>query len=399
MYGLRMSALPGTLTPGPRHVKRVATLLDTLSQYARSVLSGIADYADRQERWEVIPIRTADVQGWARQLQPDGIIAEARAAPVREALSALGVPVVTVMDRPYGLPAVLPDNIAIGALGARYLLGLGFSQIAFCGAARSGFGQQRCRGFQTEAEEAGGVAVHVYDDEVVIAAPGTESANFDTRLRDWLRSLPKPVGVMAANDTMALTVARACRAGDLLVPEMVAILGVDNDELICRLNNPSLSSIDAAGRRIGATAAELLDKLMEGVIEPAGQVVEIQPLEVAQRRSTDTLAIADADVAAAVRFIREHDTQPLRVSQVVEQVAVGRRKLEMQFRRSLNRTIRQEIARARIARVRHLLLHTDLDLAQVAEVSGFRYPSRLCAEFRRHMGQSPAAYRRRARNR
>jgi LacI family transcriptional regulator len=201
---------------------------------------------------------------------------------------------------------------------------------------------------------------------------------------------------MACYDIRARHVLDACRRVGLAVPDQVAVVGVDNDEFLCNLSDPPLSSVAPDTRRTGYEAAALLDRLMSGREKSRGQSTFVQPLGVVARRSTDVLALADPDVSAAVRFIREHACDGIAVKDVLDEVPLSRRVLEGRFRKLFGRTPHDEIARVRFERVRRLLRETSLPLAEVAQRSGFRNAEYLATAFRREFAMSPNDYRRTA---
>ena len=209
--------------------------------------------------------------------------------------------------------------------------------------------------------------------------------------RCWLEELPKPVAILAANDVPA-ELADACRRFGLRVPDDVALLGVDNDDLECGLTSPPLSSVATPSRRIGYEAAKLLDELMAGRPAPR-QGVFLPPTGVVTRVSTDALAIRDAAVVAALNFIRSRADDDLRIDQVAAHAASGRRMLEYKFRQLVGHTILEEIRRVRVQRVKQLLSDTDLPMPAVARRSGFSTPQRMSVVFRQATGLTPSAYR------
>ena len=176
------------------------------------------------------------------------------------------------------------------------------------------------------------------------------------------------------------------------MPEDVAVIGVDNDELMCELTSPPLSSIEQGSRTIGFRAAALLDQLMAGRKAEQLKYV-IQPEGVVTRRSSDALAVEDPDVAAALRFIREHACEGIQVQDVVRSVAISRSALAARFKAVTGRTIHAEIQRVQIDRARQLIVTTDLPLHHVAEQAGFNYVQHLITIFRRHTGVNPGEYR------
>jgi LacI family transcriptional regulator len=215
-------------------------------------------------------------------------------------------------------------------------------------------------------------------------------------LARWLKELPKPVGIMACYDIRGQQVLDACRGAGLAVPDEVAVIGVDNDTLLCELASPPLSSVIPNAHRAGYEAAALLDKLMEGKRVPATARL-IAPLGIAERQSTDVLAVDDRNVARAVQFIREHACEGINVSDVLRVVPLSRRVLEQRFQRLLGCTPREEILHVRLARVKQLLGETELPLYLVAERTGFEHVEYLSVVFKRETGRTPSAWRQEAR--
>ncbi|EMI47124.1 xylose operon regulatory protein [Rhodopirellula sp. SWK7] len=212
------------------------------------------------------------------------------------------------------------------------------------------------------------------------------------RLAKWIIGLPKPVGVFACYDIRAQQVLDVCREEEMRVPEEVAVLGVDNDKLLCNLCYPPLSSIIPNAHRTGREAARLLEILMNG-----GDVDEerhlIQPRGIATRQFTDVLAIEDPDIATAVRFIRENACDGINVKDVLKQVPLTRRALELRFQNLLGRTQHQEIIRQRVERVKRLLMETDMPLKAIARTAHFEHEEYMSVVFRRSTGLPPGKYR------
>ena len=209
----------------------------------------------------------------------------------------------------------------------------------------------------------------------------------------WIKKLPKPLGVMTGNDPRGIQLLDACRRAGVAVPEEVAVVGVDNDELVCELAYPPLSSVIPDAARIGYEAAALLDRLMDGQPAPAAMQT-IPPLGVAVRQSSDVTAIADPRLADAMRFIRENACSGIGVGDVLDHVAVSRSVLQRLFRKEFDRTILDTITGVRVERVKQLLAETDMPLAEIAQRAGFSYMEYLSTTFRRQTGWTLAAYRR-----
>ena len=173
---------------------------------------------------------------------------------------------------------------------------------------------------------------------------------------------------------------------------MVAVIGVDNDELLCELSDPPLSSVIPNSHRTGYEAAKLLDEMMRGKTA-RGETHLIPPLGIATRQSTDVLAIEDRNVARAVRFIRQHACDGINVKDVLKEVPHSRTLLESHFKKLLGRTPHEEILRVKLNRVKQLLTDTDLSLEQIAQRAGFPHVEYLSVAFHREVGMPPSKFR------
>lgn len=211
-------------------------------------------------------------------------------------------------------------------------------------------------------------------------------------LADWLKSLPKPLGLMTCSDDRARSVIEASKITGLNVPEDVAIIGVDNDELVCSLANPPLSSVAMNVERAGYEIAEVLDKLMAGE-KMAGQRIIVHPTHIVTRQSTDILATEDREVASAVHFIHQNGNQIIQVADVIDATTLSRRALEQRFRKILGRSILEEIRRVRVERVSRMLMETNLSVSQIAKAIGYSNSENITRYFRREKGISPLTYR------
>jgi LacI family transcriptional regulator len=212
-------------------------------------------------------------------------------------------------------------------------------------------------------------------------------------LAEWLAELPKPIGLMACNDDRGRQVLDACRAAGVAVPLEIAVVGVDNDELMCELSDPPLSSVALNAEAGGYRAAALLDRMMRGRLRKPQRLV-VEPLRVVERRSTEASAVADQEVAAALEFIHNYAADPVGIEDVVRHVSISRRALELKFRDAVGRTPHQELQRVRMNRARQLLLETDLPIPKVAAAAGFTSGAYLAQVFHRQFGKTPAQVRR-----
>ncbi len=186
----------------------------------------------------------------------------------------------------------------------------------------------------------------------------------------------------------------ACRGLGISVPDDVGVIGVDDDDAICPLSDPPLSSVRPDAERVGARAAEILDQMMNGNSPPTA-VEYVSPTSVVQRLSTQVIAVEDREIARVCRFIRQHACDGIDVNDVVEFTDLSRRQLERRFRSELKRTPHDEITAAQLDRVKQLLRESDLTLQQIAPLAGYQHKERLSAVFKRKLGETPGAYRQR----
>ena len=214
----------------------------------------------------------------------------------------------------------------------------------------------------------------------------------------WIGGLPKPLGLMACNDFRSVQALDACRRAGIAVPEEVAVIGADNEVLACELAYPPLSSVIPDCARIGYEAAALLDRFMRDG-DRSQALPDVAPLGIATRQSTDVTAIDDPYVAAAVRFIREHVHEGIRVEDVLEHLSVSRSVLQRRFRAALGRTVHDLIAGLRLKHVKQLLLETDMPLPVIADRTGFNHVEYLCRAFRKATGITPGTFRNRSQHR
>ncbi len=381
---------------GPRHV---ALIVDAAKPYDRKIIGGVAQYVKERGNWSLYveedPLqKLPDLRSWRGQ----GIIANFDDRRVAAAVRGLKVPVVGVgggsgwYDPATRIPYFASDDEAIAGLAAQHLIDRGFRRLAFYGYPRTRvirWSEMRGQAFQQRAAQAG-IPCSVYTGRQGTVRKWTE---LQRGLIAWVRSLEKPVGLMACNDVRARHVLEACRSLGVRIPEDVALIGVDNDEMICDLTDPPLSSVEQGARRMGYEAAALLDRLMSGRKVSQLRFI-VEPECVVTRRSTDTLAIEDADVAAAVRFIHENACKRIQIDDVVRRVGVSRSTLKSRFRTVMGCTIHAEIQRIRLERARQLIADTDLPLKQIALQAGFQYVQYLTRLFRNRVGQTPAQFRR-----
>lgn len=214
----------------------------------------------------------------------------------------------------------------------------------------------------------------------------------ENSLAQWLTKLPQPNGLMACNDSCGQMVLRFCSELGIIVPEQIAVVGVDNDDMICELCDPPLSSVDANFEKMGYAVAAAMALLIQGERHSTSSQL-VEPLGVVLRESTDVQTIPDREVAAALHFIRQHACEGIGVEDVSRAVRLSRSTLECRFTRLVGCPPRTEIARRQFERIQRLLVQTEFPLKKIADIAGFDYPETMCRLFKRHTGQSPIAYR------
>lgn len=374
-------------------VPKVILLIETSRVYGRALLRGITKYSRLHGPWVFYsePGGLEKALPYLKNWNPDGIIM--RDSGKGDTVVKMNVPVIVsvhLKEHISGTPYIDTNGVEIGRMAAEHLFDHGFKRFAFCGFDELHWSRGRGENFSKTVRKAG-FETYFYK------RPRTKSQrlweNEQIIMVDWLKSLPKPVGLMACNDDRGRQLTEACKIAGLHVPEEVAIIGVDNDELVCELSDPPLSSVSLNVERGGYEAAELLYKLMKGK-KVANQDVIIQPTHVVTRQSTDILAIEDLAVVKAMRFIRRHAKEPIQVDQVVDAVDLSRRGLEQRFRGVLNRSVHDEIRRVRIEQVVRMLLETNMSVSQIAFSLGYPGVNNISRYFRREKGMSLLAYRR-----
>jgi LacI family transcriptional regulator len=378
-----------------RRRAHVALLVETSNSYARGLLEGVIAYAREHESWSIyLPEQSRGERPpvWLKRWRGNGIIARIENAEIAAAVERTRLPVVDVSAARTlpAVPWVETDDAAFARTAFEHLIERGFRRLAFCGEPRFNWSHWRAESFQRMAQQIG-CEVWVYPSRAR-SGPSVSWSQEHMDLTAWVRRLPRPIGIMACYDIKGQQLLDVCRDLNIAVPEEVAVIGVDNDHLICELCMPPLSSLIPNTHRTGYLAAELLDQLMAGK-EVAQAMHLIPPLGIVTRRSTDTLAIEDRDVAVALRFIREYAGGGIKVGDVLREVPLSRRVLESRFVRLLGRTPHEEIVRVKIERVKQLLTETDLPLKAIAQRTGFSSEDYLSVAFKRLEGRSPSTFR------
>jgi LacI family transcriptional regulator len=383
------------MSPSRRKTANVGLIFMHSMAYYRRALRGVWRYAEGAPDWELTSLAPESLSSRIpRRYQPDGLIVTANTRMLDESLEFWRRPLVNVSAVITGqqFARVGVDNEQIGRLAAAHFLERGLSRFAFVGPYKQMFSIERESAYRQAVEASG------YDVASYLSRSAREFDplglhwDLEPDVQKWLSQLPLPVGIFTPNDLWGIQVIMAARRVNLRVPEDVAVLGVDDDDLYCEMTRPRLSSIIVPAEQIGYEAAALLAQLLEGKASPKEPLL-LSPVGIEIRRSTEVLAIDDTDVIAAVRFIRENAHRPLQVADVLSQVPLGRRTLERRCRKFLGWGIGQEIERTHLDRAKKLLANTTLSLQAVAYQSGFQDYRQMARVFRRRLDITAGDYR------
>jgi LacI family transcriptional regulator len=377
----------------------VALIVETSKAFGRGLLRGISRYTRAHGPWSIYVDERGPADpppGWLRNWEGDGLIVRLQTRQMLNFVRRMRLPAVDTLRQfdDHGLPAIYTDDEAISSAAAAHLVAKGFQHFGFVGVEGAYWSDLRREAFARAVRKAG-FPCHVYEPISRRRFRASWEGGQDD-LCEWIQSLPKPAGLMAAHDLRALCILDACRRTETAVPERVAIVGVDNDEVLCDLADPPLSSVPHDLDRLGHESAALLDQLMSGAACPKRPRF-VPPLALIARQSTDIVAIEDPVVASAMRFIREHACDGIRVDDIVAHARSSRRSLERAFTACLGTTPRAQIARIQLDRIKQLLTESDLSVEAIARKAGFEYAAYMGVFFKKATGQTPGEYRSAAR--
>ncbi len=395
--------MPGTrrIAGGPAatsaRATRILVAIDTTAAYQRRMLRGIITFVrENHLPWEFLFNHRPEPLNFKLRIhrQIDGILLHDAFSPTLPATSIrllrkASVPVVLIECQSRHFPMVLSDSVAIGRMACEYFKNKGFQNYAYF--ERSGFWVFDERRQAFEAAVLGGQR-RLHRPPPPLMDFSRPPAAIEMELGQWLATLPKPLGLFVGAIMPARQAVSACRQQGIIVPDEVAILGVGHDEIDCELITPPLSAIDQGMQVAGYEAASLLQKLLRGQSPPPTTTL-VPPVAVVERQSTDVLAVDDPNVRQAVRWIRDHALAGEGISEMLRQIPVGRRRLEMAFRQHLGRSIHDEILRVRVENAKYLLRNSRMSMPLIAARCGFNYCSRLIEAFKRLTGTTPARFR------
>jgi len=365
-----------------------------------AMLSGISRYHRDHGGWDVFVDDTVGTEfdpGWLMEQPWDGIISRTTTQELVNVCRKRGLPLIDVNDCPAfaGVPKFRPDNQAVGHMAAEDLYERGYRNLYYCGYENQDWSIERRDGF-FEALRLIGTPGREFSLPSGYGLRPAQNASIIDQIAAWLRTLPLPAGVMAAHDLRGRQVLAAAHQVGLMVPEELAVIGVNNDEVRCELSVPTLSSVATDIYRTGYLAAEELSRCMAGQPVSRGEVL-VEPTKIITRNSTDSLAIEDRAISAALAIIRQEACSGISVEEVVRRAAIPRARLERGFRFFLGRSPQAEIRRIQLFRIKQLLTETDFPLKQIALLTGFEHVEYMNVSFKRMVGDTPGRFRRNAR--
>jgi len=378
-------------------VPKIALLIETSTSWGSGLIQGVADYIHANDDWQVL------VAPWGRYERitlpthwiGDGVIARVVYPELADQLVARNIATVNVSWYRHSegrIPQCTVDETLVAGMAAEFFIDRGFRQFAYCGSSfrpnhddlleKSFTAYLRSKAFKCHslAPKAG--------HDVYLPSEADHK-----QLMQWLRDLPKPIGLLAFDSLQARQVVEACQLGKIVVPHEVAVLGGEHDLLSCTISKPQLSSIDQSPRRVGWAAAELLAKLMAGEPVPKQRIL-LPPARIITRQSTDAVAVDDDMLALAIRFIHQHSQERIQVEDILDAAPISRRALEKGFRKCLGRSPAEAIRRARVDRAVQLLCDTSWAMPRIAVACGFERPELLTRAFRRELKMTPSEFRR-----
>ena len=389
--------------PKPTPIRQVALLIESSRAYGRGLIRGVAAYAREHGNWAVRHQEMsidADPPRWLSKWKGDGILVRIETPKMVRAIENLGIPAIDLRCwRSAGLPGFDTDDVSLVRLAVDHLRGRGYTRFGFCGFGGANYSGRRLAemrkylqslGFELDAYESPGSA-----QATTVGAE--QSGMLDEKgLTRWLDSLETPIGILASNDIRAQQLLNACHLKQIHVPDDVAVVGVDNDDVICPMCAPSLTSVEPDTRKIGYDAAALLEQMMAGEAHPEG-ITLVPARRIVVRGSTDSIPVDDEDFVKAYRFIRENACHGVSVQDVADAVPIPRRSLERRMRTYLDQTPADVIAAIRLARIKELLEVTAFPLKRIARMTGFQHDEHMAKFFRKHVGIPLGQYRKKHR--
>lgn len=383
-------------------IRHIALLVPAGGGYSRGICRGVATYALEREELLIFPYERAEfmkLPSWLKKGHIDGIIGFITNTDLGRQIKSLGVPIVDVQGEGNcpDSPVIDTDPGIVARLAADFFIQAGFINFAFCGYPGIFFSDRRSDAFKASFA-ARGQEISIYQPPPKVSASinlqfrEMRGLEYEQALAVWLAKLPKPMAILACNDTRGQQIITACRDLGISMPTEISVIGVDNDDILCRLCRPTLTSIAPDTEGIGLLASEMLMRILDGdVVEP--RLYLHPPLRVVERQSTDITTAENPTVVAASRIIRDRACHGISVDQVCELAGCSRSTLDNLFKKHLGRPVAGEVLRVRLNRGMRLLENTNLSVEEVGRECGFSSATYFCRFFKREAGTTPALYR------
>lgn len=385
---------------------KIAFAHSNITHNTQGIMAGITEYMRTRGDWQLIlwPDTSLESLEFLKKRGCKGAFVSVQTSTKAQQLIQIGMPVIAVstLQNMLHLPYISADPDLVSKMAFEYYFKKNFRNFAYFGLTEARWSQERLDYFSRYVSHAGlkldvyrGQQVSIANELVPFTRLWIDSAlhKGQQELVDWLRSLAKPAAILASCDMLACHLSNVASEADLKIPDEIAILGINNDQALCNLCDPPLSSITFNLKKAGCDAARLMDKIISGKDSLQGQWISIQPLYVKSRGSTDIYAIDDADVVKAMKYIRLNSFEPLQVDDIARHVCVSKRSLQMKFQKSLGRSVHEEIVHAHFENAKTLLVDTDLPIDKIAVRSGFHYTTNLRRACRELTGMLPHQYR------
>jgi LacI family transcriptional regulator len=378
---------------------KIILQIDISEQYGQSLLKGIARYSKEHGPWVFCRMpqfyrETLGMEGivnFAREWEANGIIAQLYNDLDIKKITDAGIFVIAedFKERFADIPNITGGYREAGEMGAIYFLEKGFRNFAFYGFKNIVWSRERSEGFENFLNTQG-YEVHHFDHE---EAPSRELWYYKPSvLSRWLQSLPKPIAIMACDDERGQHLTEACKHARIRIPEQIAVLGVDNDILICNLSDPPLSSISLDTEKGGYEAARLMDMMITGKISEPYDIM-VKPTQIITRQSTDIASAKDEYIARALKFIHQNIENRINVTDVIKEVPLSRRALEKRFQETTGTGVYKYIYNLQIQKFAQKLLETEKSIFEIALESGFSNSKNISRQFKHVKGCTPREYR------
>ncbi|MCW1734774.1 xylose operon transcription regulator XylR [Anaerorudis cellulosivorans] len=376
---------------------KILLLIDFSSEFSRGILKGLIRYSKDHGPWIFyrLPSYYKTLYGekgviqWAKEWKADAIIARWDEEGTH-LLTSLNIPIIlqNYKSRSDYFSNLTGDYIGTGEMAAHFFIKRRYQNFAFYGNKGVIWSQERAEGFRKEIEKAGGNYYYFESENL----DGEQWSSSHLQLDNWLLSLPKPIALFACDDSFALRVSEICKINNIAIPDEIALMGVDNDELICNLSDPTISSIVLDVEKGGYEAGRLMDQLIHHQREEPFNIV-IRPTRFELRKSTEKYNITNEYILQVVHYIEKNFTSEINIEELTRLVPLSRRNLEVKFKNEMGTTIYQFILNCRIDYFTHLLLTTNRPLFDLAIDAGFSDYKNISRLFKRMKGCTPLEYR------